>query len=42
MNLVAHELAKWSCSHFFFGSFGLGHCPHCVEDVFVKEVDPFV
>ena len=42
VNLVAHELAKWSCSHFYFGSFGLGHCPHCVEDVFVKEVDPFV
>ena len=41
-NLAAHELAKWSCSFFCFGSFGLGHLPPSVVDVIVKEADPFV
>ena len=41
-NLAAHELTKWSCSHFFFFLFGLGHCPPSVVDVIVKEFGLFV
>ena len=40
-NLAAHELAKWSRSHFYFWSYDLGHCPPSVVDVIVKEAGLF-
>ena len=40
-NLATHELAKWSCIHSHFGSFGPGHWPPSVVNANVKEADPF-
>ena len=41
-NLTTHELAKWSCSYFYFDIFGLDHYPPSIVDVIVKETGLFM